>query len=208
MAALTSAERQRRWRERQPKHPRAKRPVTVVYTPTSKQIERPPSAELVAAFDRDWPKLSRYVRAHLYGTAAKQDAEDIASEVRARFLTSGGTIRDEKNVRRWARTVADRLITDRGREAAKEAVRIAATAQELLKELPAKPTNRDDENAEKDSDKGSTDEDYALNRYSGDTSPSAPVEPITFTTGHRLVPEGAVESWQRTDGYRLARIFR
>ena len=131
LPALTNAERQRLWRKRQlKKNPdtfRQKeadrkalaRPEIPVTDSPSKPIEAP-SAEYVAAFESVWPRFVKYARAKLYSRVAKQDAEDLASEVRVRFFTHGGGIRDVKNVRAWMYRALKNLLADRGDEGKKQ----------------------------------------------------------------------------------------
>jgi DNA-directed RNA polymerase specialized sigma24 family protein len=176
MAVLTNAERQRRWRERQRKPEpfdraeqlrqaradlaryRYLRPVT--QQSASKNIEAP-SVALVAAFDREWPRFANYAKAHVYGASAKQDAEDTASEVRARFLEQGGRIRSAKNVKAWMYRVLKSLLADRGRAADKQYELIGEVRREHREEfaeaglrVTQKPSeqdeNRDDEPIDRD----------------------------------------------------------
>ena len=157
--ALTGAERARRYREA--------RKAGIPLRNASKQWKAP-SAELVAAFERDLPKLTRYTRAKLYGAAAQQDAADIAAQVALRFSERGGAIRDAKNVPAWAGRVVRSLLADRGREDDKEALRVRAAELEASDDLPTRRKYRgprvDDDEDDQGDDHGepTTDEDRAL----------------------------------------------
>jgi DNA-directed RNA polymerase specialized sigma24 family protein len=131
--AASNAERQRRWRGRQPKYPRIEKPVTAVHTPASKKIEAP-GAPLVAAFDREWPRFSNYAKSHVW-SGVKLDAQDLASEVRARFLEQGGKVRSPKNVKAWMYRVLKNLLADRGRETDKNDLLNDGLRAEIKEEL-------------------------------------------------------------------------
>jgi DNA-directed RNA polymerase specialized sigma24 family protein len=171
VAALTNAERQRRWRASQlktnPSTYRAderwrkaeKRPLR---KPASKTVAAP-NFEFVAAFDHEFPRFANYVKAKLYGRIAKQDGQDLASEVRLRFLEQGGRIRSAKNVKGWMYGVLKSLLADRGREANRQFELVGALRHEIKEEFaeggfrivsgPFTDDNRDDEPTESDAPK-------------------------------------------------------
>jgi DNA-directed RNA polymerase specialized sigma24 family protein len=152
VAAQTNAERQRRWRaahhKNEPQFDRAEqlrqarerlavkrylRPVTK--QSPSKTVEAP-NAEFVAAFDRAFPRFSNYVKAHVY-SGTRDDSQDLAAEVRLRFLEQGGRIRKAKNVKAWMYRVLNSLLADRGREADKRYELIGGIREEIKDEFAA-----------------------------------------------------------------------
>ena len=120
---------------------------------------------------------------------------------------------------------------DRGREADKQFELVGRLRAEIKAELPggaghereaSDPTRHDEPKEfdgrevvktkiERTAEAAETEDRIGNPYYSpDDETPRSPGarEPSPFTTGHRLVPEGAVESWQQSDGYRLGTVRR
>src|SRR5207244_13463714 len=65
----------------------------------------------------------------------RDDSQDLAAEVRLRFLEKGGQIRKAKNVKAWMYRALDSLTADRGREADKRFELVGGIREQIRDEF-------------------------------------------------------------------------
>jgi len=178
--ALTNTERQRRWRERQPKHPRAKAlPAPEAITPETPLVLSP-------------SQLRRRQRREVEYIDDRHSGADLGGESDAM----------PQGPKHYGPGAADIIESAEERE-----IRLRLPNTLPADQVPPEVReSRDEHRAEMLAELGAVTTRIQQEPFSRDTS--APVEPSTFTNGHRLAPEGAVESWQRSDGYRLGTVRR